>query len=198
MMNHSDAKDFIRGLFVQNNVTNDTEKHSLTIDIDDDVIIQYPGKKYPNCNFDFRVDFNIINENICFTHEEIAEMVLEYRHNHELKDIISDLNNIFHEEKGGDTCCEVFSEKIKNLIFWVSVQEDLNYPSNFGRKMCFHKYFERLFLSKEQIFNKNIDDDEHIGRKKKIENILRQEGIDINDIIFYNLTKMPYDYHQYI
>lgn len=53
-----------------------------------------------------------------------------------------------------NSCCSGFSfEELTALMFYIAIQEDINYPKAQGRKMCFNRYWEAIYC---KVYNNHV------------------------------------------
>lgn len=108
----------------------------------------------------------------------IAERLLNLTTPENFNEIIEDLDNIYN--LGMHASTNVINDEMKALIFWTTLQEDVNYPPpRLGRKMPFQRYYEALLSSRNVITWNEVQNrtNNHGGRRPQLLNIDDLEGI---------------------
>ena len=117
------------------------------IDIFDGISLKYPGKKR---QYDYFLECDFINNP---RHPDVYNYLIEN---------IIDMNFSYHEAinmleevyKNGITNPSINPrlEKCKQLIYWITLQEEINYPESQGYKgvrLPLSRYFEALYVTFE-------------------------------------------------
>jgi hypothetical protein len=105
-----------------------------------DLVITYPGRKQ---NGDYRVTEN----DIAPTHANIVCEFYALVNEKNVEDVLDFLEDMYHN---GLLATTVFlSQAFKEKIYWLTLQEDINYPPPHyaGRKLPFQRFYEAV-LSK--------------------------------------------------
>lgn len=113
-----------------------------------EIIIEYPGKGKTG---DYRLKLS--NNGIVPTHPYICRLlfglICERHYTYEtLLDLLNDVyfngtDTVYHDQN---------LEYLKNLIFWTTLQEEINYPRTLGYSginLPYCRYFEAIYCTKE-------------------------------------------------
>lgn len=178
-MNYAEGVAHMRE--VVSNATN-RERYGNYFNVNTDLIIQYPGRLGDG---DYRLVYN--NSHIPPTHADIVQQIFDMTNNGNYLRMIQDLEQIYLYGLHAST--NIISNDIKELIYWITLQEDINYPPprRQGRKLPFQRYFEAALAKRypEIIEIQNVINrtNNHGG---SIPSLLNQD--DIYFPIFYNLN----------
>lgn len=102
--------------------------------------ILYPGKKN---NGDYKVELNGSTP----THHDVCLEIYNQLTEENIEDYVDFLDDIY---KNGLNSTNKTNDYLKDLIFWVSLQEEINYPQpRFkGRRLAFCRYYEAILAKK--------------------------------------------------
>lgn len=107
--------------------------------------ISYPGRKKIG-------DYRMEKGGKMHTHSDIVRALYNYTNASNYKDLISALDSLYIN---GLKCTnKFFKTKIKELVYWITLQEDINYPPEkyAGRKLAYQRFYEAV-LAKLGITN---------------------------------------------
>ena len=130
-----------------------------TFNVQDNICINYPGRFKPG---DYRVTYE---NGIAPTHAEIASMLskLVTENSYTFQELKEFLDDVY--TNGTNTIYDDTSlENLKHLIYWTTLQEEINYPrakGYAGIKLPFCRYFEAIYST---LLNSPFTIDEVIRR----------------------------------
>jgi len=138
-MNYEEGLVFIKDLYNIHNANKNKSKTLLTIE---QITIESPGYKK---NGDYRV---LYNSNV-FTHFQIVSFIYKHTTLSNATEIIDFLEDVFINGLNEVNSNIYFNAR--RLIFWLTLQEDLNYPMPRyqGRKLTFQRYYEGILAKLE-------------------------------------------------
>lgn len=130
-MNYSEGVKHMKKLTAQ---LHNSEKKSETFSVGQ-LTITYPaGKKYG--------DYIMRNGNNQPTHADIVGEIHDLTTNENFNDVLAFLEDVY--TNGLNATNNTFSKAFKEKIFWITLQEDINYPKGSGRRMPFSRYYEGM------------------------------------------------------
>lgn len=151
----SDAKDFCINFYNKAREENHTREATLNHTINDSLTINFPGKKVDRNGVGIIGDYVAVYRNKEHTHAELAKMFSESG-----MTVNSASNFLAHiYQNGTKPYFNEVEESFQDLVFWVSLQEEINYPENSGfkgRKLALSRYFEGV-LSSQPSCNVSLD-----------------------------------------
>lgn len=103
--------------------------------------LEFPG--YKN-NGDYKLLYKQNDNWVPFSHSDIVSYIYKTTTPENALNIINSLDCIY---QNGIMCDnDFFSHEIKNFLFWLTLQEDLNYPMPRyqGRKLPFQRFYEAV------------------------------------------------------
>ena len=132
---------------------NNTPAYSLKLKVHDAIILDYPGTK---CSGDYCLKFN----EKAFEHREMCTFIVENIYkaaNPKAKydywmELLSDVY-----ENGTSKCTTLHNEDFlnKSLVFWITLQEQINYPNKMGRLHPFCRYAEAIGSTQTNAYSLN-------------------------------------------
>lgn len=117
-----------------------SERYSNSIKTSGGLDILYPGKKKPG---DYKVELNGSTP----THHDVCLEIYNHLTEENIEDYVDFLEDVY---ENGLTSTNETNDYLKDLIFWVSLQEEINYPQpRFkGRRLAFCRYYEAILAKK--------------------------------------------------
>lgn len=99
--------------------------------------IDYPGYKKLG---DYRLSFN----GIAPKHTDVVDLIYNMTLNNNFNDLVNALDDLYNN--GLHSSNVIFSQNQKELIFWITLQEEINYPQPrySGRKLPYQRYYEAM------------------------------------------------------
>ena len=112
------------------------------------LVIHYPG--YKNIG-----DYKLTLNGIAPKHSDIVEEIFEITNSKNIEKIILALEAIYNH--GLEIPPEIFSKTFVEKIYWITLQEEINYPppKYKGRKLAFQRFYEGALAK----VDKNLDID---------------------------------------
>lgn len=167
--------------YMQTLVMNATNRnqYSNSFNTNTNLIIQYPGYKKSG---DYRLLTHLNTQPP--THADIVQIIFDMTNNENYLSMIQDLEKIYSAGLNAHT--DTIPNDIKDLIFWITLQEEINYPPpQMGRKLPFQRYFEAALAKRypEIIEIQNVINRTN-NHGRSIPSLLNQN--DIYFPIFYN------------
>ena len=97
--------------------------------------INYPGYKGVG---DYRLTIN----GVAPKHTDIVEEVYESTNRENIEEVIAFLDDVY--TNGLNATSEIFSNEFSEKIYWITLQEEMNYPQPRyrGRKLPFQRFYE--------------------------------------------------------
>lgn len=186
-MNYAEGIIFIKQLFFlysnSNSEKNKINKSNLYNGL---VRLEIPGYKSQG---DYKVWYRKSDKENYIAPSHVDVVVFLYRNatTNNVDEIINFLECLF---LNGLHCTnKLFGNNIKELIFWLTLQEDLNYPMSAnkqGRKLTYQRYFEAL-LAKLGYCELSIVQERTNNHNKSVPHLLVVPE-NIKTPIFYSLT----------
>lgn len=103
-----------------------------------DVTIEYPGRKQNG-------DYRMLHKGKVYTHANVVYAVFKHVTAENYEEVIAALDSIYQH---GLKCeLEHFSTEIKTLFYWITLQEEINYPrknNKAGIKLPFQRFYEAI------------------------------------------------------
>lgn len=127
-MNYQDGVEFMKDKAskLEPNQSDSFNVGSLTIN--------YPGKKRPG---DYRLTIN----GRAPTHTQVVLTIYKNTTAANFNDVVDFLDDLY--TNGMKAKSTFFSKTFKELIFWITLQEEINYPlPKLGRKLPFQRFYE--------------------------------------------------------
>jgi len=102
------------------------------------LVIEYPGRKRPG---DYRMTWagRVLN------HDEIVHHLHDHTTPENAREMIAALDDLYREGLKGTH--PFFIEELKELLFWITLQEEINYPQQeryAGRKLSYQRFYEAV------------------------------------------------------
>lgn len=97
------------------------------------LVINYPGKKK-------QTDYRVTENGIAPTHADIVSIIYNLTTKENFEDVVAFLDDVYLN--GTDATNDTFNAQFKEKIFWLTLQEQINYPFGSGRRLPFHRYYE--------------------------------------------------------
>lgn len=142
---YDEGDEYMRGKY--DKLPASTPIHSKSFRVNDSIIIKYPGKnpkKYGDYVVEYKHD-KIPHSGVC---QIIYDMVKnEEISKSEMKKILEDIF-YFGLSKSDNNAPKKIKE-LKELIFWVTLQEHMFYKEKLGRLLSFYRYAEALMATEE-------------------------------------------------
>ena len=97
--------------------------------------VTYPGYKKHG-------DYKLTENGIAPKHSDLVLEIFEKTATANISSIARFLDDVYHN--GLNANVSVFSEAFKEKLFWLTLQEEINYPQpqNAGRKLAFQRVYE--------------------------------------------------------
>jgi len=136
-----------------------------------DLMITYPGYKKPG-------DYRLSKGGIAPTHVQIVNDVYSLTTPNNFNQIKEALSGLYNN--GLECKFTTFDNPMKELIYWITLQEEINYPQTAGfagRKLCYQRYYEGSLAKLGHITLKQV----HLrtnNHKGPIPNLLTIPGIE--------------------
>lgn len=138
------------------------------------LLISYPGRKHPG-------DYKVTEYGVAIPHTAIVKDIYKLTTKENFDEVSKFLSRMYSAGLAA-TGIGNFSQQLKEKIFWVTLQEEINYPPPrySGRKMPFQRYYEAALIKSGDIIenNKKVDllevlnrTNNHGGRRPKLFNI---------------------------
>jgi len=125
------------------------------------LLIEYPGKKRIG-------DYRITRNGKVLTHAEIAHHIYKKTTSEKAPDVVYALDDLY--VAGLKSTDSLFSLEFKELLFWITLQEEINYPqheSYSGRKLPFQRFYEAVLARLGHV------DIEEVVRRTNNHNMIR-------------------------
>ncbi|ULJ69306.1 hypothetical protein MIS45_00015 [Wielerella bovis] len=157
-------------------------QYSNSFNTNTNLIIQYPGHKRVG---DYRLLTHL--DEPPPKHTDIVQIIFDMTNNENYLSMIQDLEEIYSAGLKAHT--DTIPNDIKDLIFWITLQEEINYPPpRMGRKLPFQRYFEAILakqypniIKMQEVINRTNN---HGGRTPSL--LSNQFNNNIDFPIFYN------------
>lgn len=127
-MNYQEGVEFMKGksLLLESNQIDSFTVGNLTI--------TYPGKKMAG---DYRLTIN----GKAPTHTNVVNIIYRHTTVANFNDVVDSLDDLY--TNGMKAKSTFFSKTFKELIYWITLQEEINYPPpKLGRKLPFQRFYE--------------------------------------------------------
>jgi hypothetical protein len=100
-----------------------------------ELVIEYPGYKQHG-------DYKLSVNNEAPKHTSIVKEIFEQTNSRNFEAITHFLEDVY--ENGLNAMTAIFSETFKEKIYWITLQEEINYPQpgRSGRRLPFQRYYE--------------------------------------------------------
>jgi hypothetical protein len=100
-----------------------------------ELVIDYPGYKQHG-------DYKLSVNNEAPKHTSIVKEIFEHTNSENFQAVSHFLEDVY--ENGLNATTTVFSETFKEKIYWITLQEEINYPQpgRSGRRLPFQRYYE--------------------------------------------------------
>jgi len=107
----------------------------------DNLVIKYPGYKK---NGDYRLSEN----GKAPKHEDIVVEIFNFTNAENFERVVSFLADVY--ANGLFATSNVLSKNFKEKIFWITLQEEINYPQPqyAGRRLSFQRFYEAALIKK--------------------------------------------------
>jgi hypothetical protein len=133
------------------------------------LVIKYPGYKK---NGDYRLSEN----GKAPKHEDIVTEIFSFTTDENFNGVTNFLDDVY--ANGLYAVSEVFSKSFKEKIFWITLQEEINYPQPqyAGRRLSFQRFYEAA-LAKKGIcsLQEVIERTNNFGKQKPV--LFKCDGI---------------------
>ena len=105
------------------------------------LVIKYPGYKK---NGDYRVSEN----GKAPKHEDIVIEIFNFTKEENFTSVVNFLDDVY--TNGLFATSDLFSKSFKEKIFWITLQEEINYPQPqyAGRRLSFQRFYEAALIKK--------------------------------------------------
>ncbi|HWL00236.1 MAG TPA: hypothetical protein VNQ55_09825 [Parapedobacter sp.] len=100
--------------------------------------ITYPGKKVPG---DYRLS---VNDRV-IRHDEVVQSLYKKTTAANANELIDALEDLYVHGLRSENPC--LPQPVKALIYWITLQEDINYPpasGYYGKKLSFQRFYEAI------------------------------------------------------
>lgn len=99
------------------------------------LLIAYPGYKKHG-------DYKLTENGIAPKHTDVVKEIFEHTAVDNFDTIVRFLDDVYHNGMRAQTV--IFSEAFKEKLFWITLQEEINYPqpAKAGRKLPFQRFYE--------------------------------------------------------
>lgn len=101
--------------------------------------ISYPGYKQPG-------DYRLSENGTAPKHTDIVAAINNFTNPANFNAVVSFLDDVY--KNGLDATSAVFSKAFKEKIYWITLQEEINYPQPkyAGRKLPFQRFYEAALV----------------------------------------------------
>lgn len=103
-----------------------------------DITIEYPGRKQNG-------DYRMLHKGNLYTHVNVVNAVYKHVTPENHHEVIEALDSIY--QHGLKCDFKHFSPEIKTLFYWITLQEEINYPrknNKAGIKLPFQRFYEAI------------------------------------------------------
>ena len=143
-LDYKDGLSYLIGLYEKN------PGHRGQFTAYEDIIIYFPGSKK---NGDYRLEIKGANAPL---HSDICRILYDYikSNQYSYTVLVQFLEDIYYN--GTKTCyVDPDLEYLQNLIFWITLQEEINYPSTnpryAGKNLAYCRYVEAIYCTRENV-----------------------------------------------
>ncbi len=107
----------------------------------DNLIIRYPGYKKDG-------DYRVSENGKAPKHEDIVIEIFNFTNAENFAGVVNFLDDVY--VNGLFAASDVFSKNFKEKIFWITLQEEINYPQPqyAGRRLSFQRFYEAALIKK--------------------------------------------------
>lgn len=116
------------------------------------LLISYPGYKEKG-------DYKLTENGTAPNHTDIVKEIHDLTTNANFNDVVTFLDDVY--QNGLLATSTTFPQTLKEKIYWVTLQEEINYPQPkyYGRKLPFQRYYEGALVkanivSLEQVYKR--------------------------------------------
>lgn len=145
------------------------------------ITVNYPGRKKPG---DYRLEFN---NRVAPTHADICLNLYNLiTYNNYTFNIMNNFLSDIYNNGTNTTYCDATLEELKHIIYWITLQEEINYPRSKGYagiNLAFCRFFEAIYST---LPTSNIT----INQVQ-----VRCNNHGINRPVLYNINIAPDFYH---
>lgn len=141
-MNYKEGREFLESWYEEIGDITFTRLHHERKEVYENIIIEIPGKKR---KLDYRM--KLINSNQAPTHSYIINMFYDFVSDGEYnaEELMEFLENVYTN----GTSNERYNRNpdldyLQHLIFWITLQEEINYPHGAGKKLAFCRFIEAI------------------------------------------------------
>lgn len=133
-MTYTEGAQHMKSLFSK--LKNGTSEY---FDVGVGMRVSYPGYKKEG-------DYKFTVNGVAPTHTDVVSEVYQYTNAQNFNSVVDFLNDIYNN--GLNTQLSLINTDFKNKIFWITLQEDINFPlaSQAGRKLPFQRYYEAALV----------------------------------------------------
>lgn len=114
------------------------ESETRTFEVEG-LTITYPGYKGVG-------DYRLSIDGSSPSHVDIVNEIYNYTNDSNFQEVTSFLDDIYR--LGTTIDYSIINDNYKYKIFWVTLQEDINYPNGDGRSLPFKRYYEAALVHK--------------------------------------------------
>lgn len=133
LMTYSEGIEFMKSISIKGKPSESFTYGEFTI--------SYPGYKEDG---DYRLSYT--NGNIAPKHTDVIDILLDLNQQNSTNEIAKELETIYSEGLHAKTI--LISDSLKTKLYWITLQEEINYPQpRFrGIKMPFQRFYEALLV----------------------------------------------------
>lgn len=145
IMTYEEGVEFMKSLTTSDGITENFQYGKFTI--------SYPGYKKRG---DYKLTYT--NSEDAPKHTDVVDMLQALCTVQNRDQIVTDLEQIFHSGLNAKTVA--IDNHLKNKIFWITLQEEINYPPPryLGKRLPLQRFFEATLLCLNMITKEQLHD----------------------------------------